>query len=156
MGVWRSGPDPTIVDIPGIAKAMRPALEAWMTGHIQIVDMKRSLTTQANAETNELGTSAPTVVLDSGENGALIQPMRAPSRVEVGAQASGILGVRFQVKSSATITPGTKLRGGLAVRVLDGGNASLLEGKLYSLSEVEDSSLMWDYIFEAVVVTGSA
>lgn len=155
MGVWARGPRPDRVDIPGIAAEMRSAVEEWMTGHIQIVDMKRASAGVANAYTDQSASLEPTIVLDSGANGALIQPMRAAARLEIGGQPSGLLGVRFQVKRSATIAEGETLRGGLAVRVLDGGNAPGLVGPLYALPEVLDSSLMWDYIFEAVVISGN-
>ncbi|MDF2915908.1 MAG: hypothetical protein K0S70_125 [Microbacterium sp.] len=156
MGVWSGGPSPTSVDIPGIAAAMRPALEQWMTGHIQIVDLKRGAAGAANAFTDVRTNTEPVIVLDSGPNGALIQPMRAATRGEIGGQPSGLLGVRFQVKRSASIAEGQRLRGGLAVRVLDGGNAAGLVGPTYALPEVLDSSLAWDYIFEAVVVAGGS
>jgi len=157
MGVWLNGPSPKTIDVAGIAEAMRPALEMWMTGHVQILDLRRGSAGTANAFTDTRAAVEPLIVLDSGANGALIQPMRsATTRGEVGGQPSGLLGVRFQVKQSATITPGERLRGGLAVRVLDGGNAPALVGPLYSLPETLDSSLAWDYIFEAVVVSGSS
>lgn len=156
MGVWANGPSPKTVDAQGIAEAMRPALEAWMTGHVQIVDLKRSAAGAANAFTDQRAATAPVIVLDSGSEGALIQPMRAATRGEIGGQPSGLLGVRFQVKRSAVIAEGERLRGGLAVRVLDGGNAPGLVGPTYALPEVLDSSLAWDYIFEAVVVSGGS
>ena len=86
MGVWSNGPASAGIDVPGIAEAMRPALEAWMTGHLQIVDLKRSSGPDYNAFTDTGGSSAPVVVLDSGPNGALIQPVRTPLRGEVGGQ----------------------------------------------------------------------
>lgn len=156
MGVWGRGPSPKTIDAPGIAAAMRSTLEEWMTGHIQIIDLKRGAAGPADAFTDQRASTDPVVVLDSGPNGALIQPMRGAARLEIGGQPSGLLGVRFQVKRSAQITPGQSLRGGLAVKVLDGGNAPLLVGPIYSLPEVLDSSLMWDYIFEAVVVSGGS
>lgn len=156
MAVWSRGPDPTRVDIPGIAEAMRPAVEMWMTGHIQIVDMKRGAAGAANAFTDTRASYEPVIVLDSGPQGALIQPLRAPTRGDVGGQPSGLLGVRFQVKRSVGITPGETLRGGLTVRVLDGGNAAGLVGPTYALPEVLDSSLAWGYIFEALVVSGGS
>lgn len=154
MGVWSGGPDPTRIDVAGIAEAMRPALEMWMTGRVQIVDLKRGSAGSADAFADSRAVAAPVIVLDSGPDGALIQPMRAASRGDVGGQPSGLLGVRFQVKRGVAIAEGQKLRGGLAVRVLDGGNAPGLVGPLYALPEVLDSSLAWDYIFEAVVVAG--
>lgn len=155
MGVWSRGPAANRVDVPGIAAAMRPALEAWMTGHLQIIDLRRQSTSDYDALADVGGTSQGVVVLDSGPNGALIQPLRAPLRGDVGGQPSGILGIRFQVKRE-TIVSGQTLRGGLAVKVLDGGNSPGLVGPIYSLPEVIDSSLSWDYIFEATVVTGGS
>lgn len=115
-----------------------------MSGRIEIIDFHRG-------EDRE-----PEVVLDSGENGALIQPLRAPSSIDMGGQPTNLLGVRFQLKRAPEVSEGQVLRGGLAVRVLDGGNAPDLTRWAFSLTEALDSSLAWDRIYEAVVVTGGS
>jgi hypothetical protein len=143
MGVWANGPRPDRVDIPGIAEAMRPALEQWMTGRVRIIDPHRG--ESVGVET----------ILDSGDNGALIQPLRGGNQGDVGGQSVGILGVRFQVTRTPEVFQADKLRGGLLVKVVDGGNAPELERiPNYALSEAIDSSLAWDFIFEATVITG--
>lgn len=144
MGVWANGPRPDIVDIPGIAEAMRPALYAWMSAQIKIYDPKRYAASPEAA-----------LVLDSGANGAIIQPLRAPSMVDFGSQSTAIVALRFQVREDAPIEAGQTLRGGLVVKVIDGGNAAGLERYTFALPEAMDSSLMWGRIFEAnVVATG--
>jgi hypothetical protein len=144
MGVWANGLDPTTVDVAGIAATMRPALYAWMSARIKIFDPKRYATSPENA-----------LVLDTGEDGAIIQPLRAPAMVDFGSQPTAIVAIRFQVRDDVTIQPGQTLRGGLVVKVVNGGNAPGLERLTFSLPEAVDSSLMWGRIFEAnVVATG--
>lgn len=142
MGVWANGPDPTKADLMGIAEAMRPAVRQWMTGHVRIYDPNRD------------STGEPILVLDSGPQGALVQPLRAPSAIDIGGQPSNLLGIRFQITRAPVEVDLTKLGSGLVVRVIDGGNSPLLEIPTYSLGEVMDSTLGWDYIFEATVATG--
>lgn len=137
--MW-AGVNPLTVDPAAIAEQMRPALEAWMTAHVKVFDPNRN--------------GSPLLVLDSGANGALVQPLRTPSSNEVGGQPVGIQGIRFQIKRSATVQSGQHLRGGLVVKVIDGGNSPELEPLTYTLLEVADSSIGWDYIFEATTVTG--
>lgn len=154
MGVWGHGPDPTRIDVEGIAEAMRPVLYAWMTGRVQILDPKRQTAAAYVPTADTGGTVAPTLVLDSGVDGALIQPIRSPTRIDVGAQATGILGVRFQIRRDIAPEVGQKLRGGLIVKVLDGGNDTQLTLSTFSLTETIDSSLAWGRIYDAVVITG--
>jgi hypothetical protein len=154
MGVFAFGPSATSVDLPGIAEAMRPALEAWMSARVQIWDPKRAGTLgnyDPTADTGGFPTAA--LVYDSGENGAIVQPIRSPGRVTVGQQATGIQSIRFQLKRIAPEL-GTTLRGGLRLRVLNGGNDPQLEALVFSLGDAFSSSLAWDHIFEATVLTG--
>jgi len=152
MGVWANGPRPDRIDIPGIAEAMRPTLEEWMTGHLKFYDPGRENTTAFDPFTGAGGEAPNNLVLDTGANGALIQPLRSPSRVDVGAQPNGVLGIRFQVKQS--VTAGIELRGGLLIQVIDGGNSQIPDTWRFSLSEAVDTSLMWDRIFDATLITG--
>lgn len=153
MGVWAGGPSATSIDPAGIAEAMRPALYEWFTGHIIIFDPNRAQVSKYNPDDDAGGRSVETIILDSGENGALVQPIRSPTRIEMADQPNGILGVRFQVKREV-LTKVEGLRGGLQVRVVNGGNSPELVGPIYSLQEPFDSSLAWGRIFDAVVLTG--
>lgn len=144
MGVWANGPSATAVDLPGIAAAMRPALYAWFSAQIRIYDPARYNASPEAA-----------LIFDSGADGALVQPLRAPSLMEFGGQPTALLGIRFQVKSTVDIPveSGQVLRGGLVVKVIDGGNAVGLERYVFGLPEVIDSSLSWAQIFEASVIS---
>lgn len=157
MGVFANGPSPRVdvVDVPGIAAAMRPALELWFSGHIQILDLRRSTTPSPKYDpiADNGGTVAPVIILDSGAAGALIQPLRIPNPAVVGGQPSSLQGVRFQIKRSVSVTDGQVLRGGLVVKVIDGGNEPELQRYLYALDETVNSSLAWDRIYEAHMVT---
>lgn len=141
MGVWASGPSPFGVDVAGIAEAMRPAVEAFMTARIQVIDPKRA------------SGGVPTILLDSGPNGALVQPLRSPSTVTVGGQPNTIYGIRFQMKRTPQ-SESVNLRSGLLIKVLDGGNAPESTGRIYAMNEGVETSLAWDHIFEASVVGG--
>lgn len=140
MGVF-AGVDPRPVDPEAIAAEMRSALYQWFTGHVRIYD--------PNRDSN--GTN--TLVLDSGADGALIQPLRAPSMLEYAGQPSSLLGVRFQIRHDRTVEAGQVLRGGLVLKVIDGGNATGLDRYVFALPEVIDSSLRWGSIMEAVVIS---
>jgi hypothetical protein len=152
VGIWVNGPSPLEVDIPGIAEAMRPALYEWFSGHVQIIDLNRRAATAFDPVADTGGVAAPQIVLDSGVGGALIQPIRQPTRIDYGAQPNGLLGIRFQLKIESV--PSEKLRGGLAVKVVDGGNESDLTLYTFALGEAINSSLAWGRIFEATVITG--
>lgn len=153
MGVFAKGPSVNSVDLPGIAAAMRPTLEMWMSAHVRIYDPSRETTTPYNPVTDTGGTRSEVLVYDSGENGAIVQPIRSPSRVDVAGQPGTIQGVRFQLKRIAP-EAGEKLRGGLIVRVVSGGNDPQLEALQFSLGDAFSSSLAWDHIFEASVLAG--
>lgn len=155
MGVWANGPDPTKVDVAGIAEAMRPTLYAWFTAHVRIYDPRRSQVSGYNPVTDQSATErARTLVLDSGAAGALIQPIRQPTRVEAGGQATGILGIRFQIKRVAPEVD-QLLRGGLIVEVVDGGEDVELTHYGFALTETIDSSLAWGRIYDATMMTGA-
>ncbi len=154
MGVWALGPAANRVDIPGIAAAMRPALEQWMTAHVRIYDPKRATAADYDPTADTGGTATRVLVFDSGANGAIVQAIRSPTRIDVGGQANGILGVRFQIKREVAAEAGQKLRGGLIIEVVDGGNDAELEALTFSLTDIVDGSLAWDRIYDAVVLTG--
>lgn len=154
MGVWANGPDPrgNVVDVEGIAEVMRPVLYGWFSAHIQLIDPNRLAATAYSATADTGGTATPQLVLDSGVNGALIQPVRSASRLDAGGQPNALLGIRFQLKAEPSASE--TLRAGLRVKVLDGGNSPDLVNYFFSLSEAIDSSLRWGRIFDAVVLTG--
>jgi len=152
MGVWANGPSSVGIDLPGIAEAMRPTLEEWFTTRLGFYDLNREEAAAFDPFADTGGTAASQLVLDTGANGALLQPLRAPARADVGAQPNGVLSIRFQVKQS--VAPTVPLRGGLVVRVLEGGNTTIPDTWLFSLSEAIDSSLMWDRIMDATLITG--
>lgn len=155
MGVWGRGPNPNRVDVAGIAAAMRPALYLWFNAHVQIFRPVRDNQADFDPFADDSATVDDSVlVLDSGVNGALVQPLRTPNRVDVGDQANSLLGVRFQI--AREVEPTEPLRGGLLVRVLDGGQDPTLTGYTFSLLETVDSSLAWGRIYEAVVVAGGS
>lgn len=125
-----------------------------MSAHVCIYDPARLETPPYDSVADTGGVAVPKLVLDSGPGGALVQPIRSATRVVVGNQPNAILGIRFQIKASAPIEDGTTLRAGLILRVVDGGESSDLAPLTYSLTETVDSSLRWDRIIEAVVLTG--
>lgn len=141
-----------VFDQAAIAEVMRPALYSTFNAQIQILDPNLdTILTPYDPVTDTGGQAAPVAVLyDSGENGALIQPIRSPIAVQNGDQTTFILGIRFQCKMP---TVPTAFRAGLRVRVLDGGNVHELERYSYSLTEGFDSSLAWGKTIEATTVT---
>lgn len=158
MGVWAGGPDPTKIDIAGIAEAMRPTLAMWMNSHIKVWDIGRYLEPDEtyNPETDTGGTRPRVLVLDSGENGAIVQPLRSPSRIDIGGQPNALLGIRFQITRDATVETGQELRGGLLIEVVDGGESKDMAGHAFALVKPVDSSFEWHRIYEAVLVTGGS
>ena len=145
MGLYAGGGLP---DIPAIAAAMRPALYAWFTGHIQLLDPQRVTTTPYDAETDTGGATTREVLFDSGPGGAFIQPIRAAAPVGFGDQQVGLQAVRFQT----TLDVSKVARAGLIVKVLDGGEDPTLEAFEYSLLNGVDSTLAWGRIYEARAV----
>lgn len=155
MGVWVNGPSPKSIDVPGIAAAMRTVLYQWMTGRVQIIDSQRSgIVSDYNPTADTGGKSSPIVLLDSGTSGALLQPIRSPGRMEQGQQANAILGLRIQLKREPVVLAGHRLRGGLQLKVLDGGEDPGLTQYQYVTLETIDSSLAWGRIFDVTMVTG--
>jgi hypothetical protein len=158
MGIWRVGPRPDIVDIAGIATVMRPVVEAWFGARLKIWDVKRGSAASDDYDPEEDTSPTPNpgvLVLDTGANGALVQTIRLPTRISQGSQPNAILSIRFQLKREVAPESGQVLRAGLQVQVVDGGNDSGLVGHTFSLVETIDSSLAWDRIWDAVLVTGA-
>lgn len=157
MGVFVGGPSPTSLDFAGVAAAMRPTLYEAFTAHVQVWDPNRDdlpvIGNRYDPFGDTGGKAEATLVFDSNANGALVQPIRSPGRIDVGDQPNALLGVRFQVKRIPTETD-TVLRGGLLLRVLDGGESPDLVGRAFALQEAVDSSIAWGRIWDAVVVTG--
>jgi len=154
MGVFAFGPSVTSIDLQGIATAMRPTLEMWMNAHIRIIDPQREDSTTYDPTLDTGGVATSAIVFDSGENGAIIQPIRSPSRIDVGGQANGLLGIRFQVKRNESPPAAGTVRGGLLVQVVNGGNLSVPAFWRFGLAEAIDSSLAWDHIYDATLITG--
>lgn len=152
MPLYPPGFNPNAVDVQAIAAEMRPALEQWFSGHIQIIDPNTRGGEPYDAKTDTGGVADPDVVLDSGPGGALIQALSGARTGDQGDQQIGIQGVRFQVKASA-MPAGVQLHSGLQVIVVDGGNDPQLTMLTYSLKRAINSSIMWNEIFEAVVAT---
>jgi len=152
MSVW-GGRDPRPVDVAAIAEEMKPALEQWFSGQVKIWDDDLLTATPYDSLTDTGGQSTPTLVLDSGANGALVQPIRSPNKADFGGQAGSIMGVRFQVKRAASAS--AVLRAGLRVEVVSGGNDAALTSYTYQLLDSLDGSLAWDRILEATVSAGS-
>ena len=156
MGIWANGPDPTQVDVAGMGAAMRPVLEQWFTARLQIWDMKRATPGIYNPLADTwTGKVDPLLVLDTGTNGALVQTIRLPTRISQGSQPNAILSIRFQLKRNVDPAAAEGLRSGLQVTIVDGGNDSGLSAHTFELTETIDSSLAWDRIWDAVLVTGA-
>lgn len=145
MGLYAGGGLP---NIPAIAEAMRPALYAWFTGHIQLIDPKSETITPYDPVTDTGGTRTGSVVFDSQAGGALIQPIRAAGASNFGDQSVGIQGIRFQT----TLDVSFVAKSGLIVKVIDGGEDPTLQAFQYALLNGVDSSLAWGRIYEARAV----
>lgn len=136
MGLYSSGLDPRErIDTSDLAGAM----SAWFDAHIQILDPNSADITPYDPVTDTGGENEPSVVWDSGERGALVQPVRAQTVGDFGSQAVGLVAVRIQ----AAIPAGIDLRSGLQVRVIDGGADTESTRHLYVLGSGIDSSLRW-------------
>ena len=153
MGMpWGAGP--AVVDLPAIAATMREALEKWMTARVQIFDPNRDAapTTAYDPLADSGGFAAATMIYDSGVNGAIVQTIRSPTRIEAGIQPNAILGVRLQLKR--TPLPTAPIRGGMLVKVVEAGEALGLTHLTFSVLEGLDSSITWDRIIDTAVLTG--
>lgn len=150
MGIW-GGTDPVPVDVAKIATIMRPVLYAWFNGRLKFFDPgSRGVTRYSGTtDTGGVNPAGNTLIFDTLDDGALIQPIRSASRLELGGQANDLVGIRFQIKRDSTL-----LRGGLLVQVVDGGEDVTLPKYTFELQEAIDSSLGWGRILEATVVTG--
>lgn len=151
MGVFAGASNPNLWDFAAIGVEMRKSLYATFNAHIQILDLDLVSTTPYDPVTDTGGVSVPAVLFDSGENGALIQPLGHPSKTSFGEQAQGLEGIRFQTKLDL---PTGALRSGLAVVVKNGGNDTTLQRYLFQIADGLDSSIAWGRIIEATVVTG--
>lgn len=136
-------------DMPTIAEEMRPALYSMFNAHIQIVDPNRTEVSPYDAVTDTGGTSVALVVFDSGPNGASVEPIRSAVNVEFGSQSVSVQGVRLQTKLALSTD---KLRAGMVVKVLDGGEAPWLEEFQYALTKPFESGYAWGRILEASVI----
>lgn len=145
------GFNPNLVQPALIAEAMRPALYAWFNARILIVDPNTRFGSAYDAKTDTGGPLTPTTLFDSGPNGALVQPIRAPRTVDSGDQNVALIGIRFQVKIEAIEV---QLHSGLQVVVVDAGNDLQIGEFTYVLKQPMNSSLAWGKILEATVLAG--
>lgn len=148
MGLFAGGEGPFRLNADALAQIMRPAVEAWFDGHVQVLDPKTTTTTPYDARTDTGGESIPMVVWDSGPQGALVQPLRAQTIGDFGGQQVGLLAVRIQ----AAIPDSVELRSGLHIKVLDGGSDAEVTRHLYALGTGIDSSMRWVTRLTATVV----
>lgn len=159
MGLYADGFDPLVLDSRALAVEMRGAVEAWFDGHIQIIDpaiprrargVYDPVTDAWSGDAIPLSDAPdPSILWDSGERGALVQPIRSQTVGDFGAQAIGLVGVRLQ----AAIPDEVDLRSGLQIRVLDGGADTEVTRHLYVLGSGIDSSLRWVTRLMAMVTT---
>lgn len=153
MGIaWGAGPG--VVDLPAMAAIMRPVLEQWMSAQVRIYDVNREQAPSShyNPLTDAGGTVPRTLIYDSGENGAIVQPVRSPTRIEAGIQPNAIIGIKFQLKREPD--PTVTLRGGMTAQVVAAGEATGLTSLTFSLLEGMDASITWHRIIDAAVLTG--
>lgn len=145
------------VNVEAIAERLRPAVQAWYNGRIQVIRPADASLLHWDPATDER-TAPPgtvfdgTVLYDSGERGALVQPIRSAAPITVTTQATNIYSVRFQAVRPAD---GVDLHAGLLLKVVDGGEDPSLESFVYSLKGQPGTSLQWGLILEATVVTSS-
>jgi hypothetical protein len=133
------------VDIPAIAASMRPAVEAWFSGIVRIIDPNTgagAFDPVANATTG----SGPSLIW---EGSARIQPVRSTTNAVVGYAQTKIRGIRFQVPLD--ILHQGVIRAGLQVFVIDGGEDSTLETYQYTINSGINSSGAWTRTIEADV-----
>lgn len=157
MGLYHDGFDAARMNAPAVAAEMRLAVEAWFDAHIQILDpaVQRTSRGEYDPRTDSWSTPEPSgvpegVLWDSGPQGALVQPLRASSVGDFGAQAVGLVGVRIQAAVPAEVD----LRSGLQIVVLDGGADTESTRHLYVLGSGIDSSLRWVTRMTAMVSSG--
>lgn len=154
MGVFGGGAG---VDVAAIAETMRPILAQWFNGRFQIIrpaDQERlRYDPVTDTYADPLGGAIPTaeVLYDSGEHGALFQPIRSAAPITVATQGTTIQSVRIQASRDAA----AHVQSGLLVRILDGGQDASLEPLVYSLKGQPGTSLAWGAILEATVVASS-
>ncbi|ACY35913.1 hypothetical protein CMP1-17 [Clavibacter phage CMP1] len=154
MGMWANfkGRNPIEPNVSLIAAEMRPALYAWFTAHIQVLDPSLKTVTDYDPITDEGGSFAvPRVLYDSGANGARVRALDSTQMPEVGGQTANLSLIELQVKDAY---PRPVLRSGLIIKIINGGENSALTKFLYQLTEAIDSSESWGGIWHAKLVTG--
>jgi hypothetical protein len=148
MGLYSDGFDPRRGT--SIAEEMRGAVSAWFDGHVQIIDPQHETRTTYDPVTDTGGETTPEVVWDSGERGALVQPVRTTTIGDFGSQQTALIAVRIQ----AAIPDEIEMRSGLQVKVLDGGNDAEVTRHLFEVSSGIDSSLRWVTRLYCTVMAG--
>lgn len=145
------------VDVEAIAERMRPAVARWLNGRIQIIRPANPdlfvYDPITDTTTGPEGASADGEILyDSGDRGALIQPIRSAANITVTTQATNLYSIRVQALRPAE---GVDLHAGLLMKIVGGGEDPSLESFVYSLKGQPGTSLQWGLILEANVVTSS-
>lgn len=131
------------VNFAGISAEMGPIAQRWFNGSIEIVDP--NLDDLSYDPWTNTSTGSATV-LWSGE--ARIQPVAYDtSDSEAGKYLTAARRVRFQVPLDETRA---FVRGGLEVRVTDGGQFADLEGVQFIVSSAVASSYAWLLSIECV------
>lgn len=149
MGLYVGGLSDGI-DMDAIAAEMREPLYEVFNAHVRIIDPNRSEAPKYDPRTDTGGGFNPMVIFDTGERGALIQPLRSAISVEFGSQSVGLQGIRIQTKMDVPIS---RIRSGFIAEVVNGGQDRTLETFQFSIIEGFDSSIAWGRIIEASVVT---
>lgn len=139
------------VNVAALARAMRPAIELWMNGAVQIVDPNIKPEGQFNRWTNVAPEGSPAILW---EGKARIQQLGV-SKANLALGSSEIAGIRFQIPYDIA-EEGVVLRKGLQVFVTDGGEDQTLTAFSYVIREGINSSGMWTRTIEASVDLGDA
>lgn len=155
MGIfadWALGaPSIETVDHAAIAHEMRETVGAWFNAHIVVMEPAGDHTPY-DPINDTGGFVAGETVYDSGVNGALVQPIRGSAPMEYGEFSTMIQSIRFQCVRHEGLE---RLRSGLTVLVVDGGESDELDGMTFSLKNGYNGSISWHRILEATVVGGT-
>lgn len=149
MGLYSGGMQ-AYVDHEKIGQVMQGSLAGWLTGHIQIFLPSQSKRGVFDPVADTYASAAaPTLIYDSGPAGALVSPIRLSSVTSFGDQGVGIQGLHFQCFRHA---PDVRIKSGMIVKVLDGGNDATLPDFTFMVTDGTNSSLTWGHTYQARVV----
>lgn len=138
------------VNVAAIAAEMRPAVELWMHGEVQIVDPDIQPSGEFDRWHNIAPFGSPAIIW---QGKARIQQLGV-SKANLALGSTEIAGVRFQIPRDIA-AQGT-IRKGLQVFVVNGGEDSTLEDFSYVVRQGINSSGMWTRTIEASVDLGDA